>query len=360
MLTLSALAAGAMTRSYRFDPVVTSWLGDVPLADSVPVDSGTYEYDSTLRIPDRVTLRVPRVDRGTSWAPVGDDHPLGAEGQRISLGYRLDLPSGPELVDRGDFVITKTSTSGDQVDVEAVGLLRWIDEARFVNPFQPAGTIADTVRALVEPALPVDLTAAPADRSVPAGISWDEDRLGALFELLDAWAADAHVDADGTLVVESAADPTTPVLSLTDGVAGTVVTWAGERTRDGARSLVVARGQDANGGQVQGVAYITGPTALGTPFNPLPVPEFFFSPLLTTTAQARKAAATIARRRSRSAARRVTTTAVPHLGLEAGDLVTLTGAAAGLDQAGAVVESISLPVTAGSGPMVLSCRVVTG
>lgn len=361
MLDLSATALGAMARSYVFDPVVTSWLGDVPLADSVPVDSGTLEFDSTLRVPDRVTLRVPREDRGVSWSPDGLDHPLGWWGQRLTVAYALQLPGGVETIDRGEFVIVRTASNGDQVDVEGIGLLRWIDEARFVTPFQPAGTITATVRKLVEPALVVDFEGAPADRSVPGSISWDEDRLGALHELLDAWGADCHVDVDGVLVVESATDPAgTPALGFTDGAGGTAVAWAGEGTREGARSLVVARGQDASGAQVQGVAIDGSPEfGIGGPFNPLPVPEFYFSPLLTTVGQCRTAAATILRRRRRTAGRRVTTTAVPHLGLELGDLVELTSARAKLELAPAVVESLQLPLTAGSGPMVLSSRLVT-
>jgi hypothetical protein len=96
--------------------------------------------------------------------------------------------------------------------------------------------------------------------------------------------------------------------------------------------------------------------AFGGPFNPLPVPFYYFSPLLTTSAQALAAARTILARRQRAAGRTLTFEAIPHPGLEAGDLVTVTST--NLVAAAAVVESLTMPLTPDGGAMTGTLRVI--
>lgn len=354
-------ATAALAGSWTMHTRVESWLGEELLAEDIPVSAGTEDGDRSLVVPERVTLTVPRLDRGTSWDPTGDpEHPLAPYGQRLRVSVGVEITGGVvEWVQRGWFLVTDSMLEADTISVTGAGLLTLIDEARFVAPFQPSSTLAATVRALVEPALTVDIDATLTDRAVPSNISWDEDRIGALMELLDAWPADAMVTPDGYLSVVPATESTTSVLSLTDGAGGTVVQWGGSATRDGAASCVVARGQATDGAAVQGVAYDSSPspTEYGGPFNPLPVPYFYFSPLLTTNTQCRTAAATIVARRRRAGGRRITALAVPHPGLQTGDLVTVT--ATGLDAVPALVEAISMPLTPSSGAMALTLQVTT-
>ena len=327
MIPLSAEAHAALTGSHKRYVRASSRLGDELLAESVPIDSGDEECDRSLSVPERVTLTVPARHRGTSWSPTTDDHPLAAKGQRLLIEVGIGSDSGEiEWFNRGEFVIFETTTDGDAVTVECRGLLHLIEEARLITPFQPSGTIISTLRALVEPALTVDVTGAPADWSVPAGINYDEDRLAAVRELLDAWPADAYVTEDGVLAVVPAEQSMTPVLSITDGAGGTIERVVGTDTRDGAFSVVVARGTAADGGQVQGVAEAPpgSPYALGGNFNALPVPFFFPSPLLTTNAQCTAAARTVRDRKLRQRALSFTVQMVPHPGLQIRDVVSLT------------------------------------
>ena len=360
MIVLSDAAAGAVLGSWVMYTRVESWLGDQLLADDVPVVSGAEEVDRSLRVPERLTLSVPRVDRAFDWSPDAVDHPLAPFGQRLRVSIGVGLAGGAvEWVTRGWYLIHDVSTDSDTVSVTAVGLLQLVDEARFVSPFQPSGTLAAAVRVLVEPALTVSIDASLTNRAVPAGIAWDEDRLGGLLELLDAWPADARVTEDGYLSVVPATDPATSVLALTDGSGGTVVGWAGSATRDGAATVVVARGSAADGGVVQGTAYDTAAssaTRYGGPFSPLPVPLFFTSPLLTTGAQCSAAARTILARRQRTSARGLAFEAVPHPGLQVGDRVDAT---TGAGTVAAVVESLRMPVTPDAGAMSGTLRVIS-
>lgn len=356
MIEVSDQAAAILAHgSYTLHVRAESWLDETLLADEIPIADGSETVDRSLRVPERVTLTVPRTYRGASWAPNVDDHPLAANGQRIRVEVGIGLAAGRvEWLQRGWFLIYATRPVGDTVQVECQGMLTWIDEARLVSPFQPTGAMIETLRGLVEPALTVSVDV--ADRAVPSGINFSEDRLGAVLELLDAWPADAVVGPDGVLQVSAVAGTGLPVLTLTDGAGGTVVEVSGASTREGAANVVVARGTAADGTQVQGAAYLsTGPKAYGGPFNPLPVPSFFPSPLLTTTAQARAAASTVLARRTRGAARMLRVEAVPHPALLAGDVVQIVSG----DYTGpAVIDSLSLPYTADSGPMVLMVRAV--
>lgn len=336
-----------------------SWLGGRLLADAIPIVDCTESRDRSLAVPERVVLRVPRRDRGVDWDPGADPaHPLAAYGQQLRIDYGVEVGRHTEWINRGWFLIERSETDGDDVQVDCLGLLSLIDEARFVAPFQPASgdTLASTTRALVEPALTAVIDSSLADRAVPLGMQWDEDRLAALSEVLAAWPADAHVTEDGVLLVEPLDDTGTPVLDLTDGVGGTVIRWQGSTSREGAYNAVVASGEDANGNQVQGVVYDDqgGPFRYGGPFNPLPVPYRMHSPLLRTITECRKAAMTTLLRLRRTAARKLTVTMLPHPGLVLGDVVSVTGA--GLVGQACVIDALTLPYSTEA--MTLTVRVI--
>lgn len=351
---MSVEAASAVAGSWVMHTRVEAWRGAELLAASVPVAEGSEDVDRSAEIPERVTLSVPRTDRGESWDPTGDpNHPLAPFGQQLRCSIGVELGSGRvEWVKRGTFVVQRVDTEGDRVTVAATGLLTLIREARFVLPFQPTGTFKSTLLDLIEPALTAVIDPALTDRSVPGSMQWDEDRLGSLWELLDAWPAAARMSGDGFLIVEPQEDPSSPAVALSDAAGGTVVASSGSGTREGAFTCVVARGEAVDGAVPQGVAYDTDPSSpleYGGPFNALPVPYYFASPLLTTVDQCRDAAtATLARLR-RQAAKVYDVTTVPHPGLEVGDGVSLTAGSL-VDQL-CVIESLSTPYSPGAQTM---------
>lgn len=348
MITTSDTVTALLTGSYTSHVRAESWYGGTLLASDIPIASGGEQRDRSLRVPERVTLTIPRVDGGTDWSPYEDTSPLAANGQRlrIELGVQVGVDR-IEWLQRGWFVIYRSEVSGDTVRVEARGLLHLIDEAKLVSPYQPTGTILSTLRGLVEPALTVINDAALTDRAVPSDVNFDEDRLGAVLELLDAWPADAAVNPDGLLELNASADDgDTPVLALSEDT-GTVVRVVGASTREGAWTVVVARGTASDGGQVQGITYLsTGPKAYQGLFNPLPVPYFFSSPLITTVGQATGAAQTVMLRLARKASRLLEVEMVPHPALLTGDVVSLTSE---VYTGTAVVEQLDLPYVPGDG-----------
>jgi hypothetical protein len=288
---------------------------------------------------------------GFDWSPLADpNHPLAANGQRLRVMLGVELEAGEvEWIQRGEYLIQRTEPRGDAIEVEAVGLLALVEEARLVTPYQPTGTLASTVRGLVEPALTVSFDAALVDRAVPAGINFDEDRLGALAEVLSAWPAQASVTNEGYLLVGPVTVPVAPDAVINEA---TTIEVTGESSREGVFNAVVARGTAADGAQVQGVAYdaSTGPHRYGGPFNPLPVPFYFPSPLLTTVAQAQAAARSRLAKLQRESGRPMVATLPPIIHLQAGD-ATLVDTDAG--PLLCTIEGTSLPFLPGGGAMVL-------
>jgi hypothetical protein len=353
MLSMSDTALAVVQRNFTMDIRAESWLDGTLLADSIPISDGSETRDRSIAVPEQITLTIPRRDRGFDWDPGTDpSHPLAAYGQVLRIDYGVDIGGGTmEWINRGWFLITDSSSDNQTVTVTCAGLLSLIDEAKLVSPFQPSSTdtLSSVIRGLVEPALTCSFDGSLTDRSVPLGLQWDSDRLGAVTDVLNSWGAEATVTEDGYLFIEAVSDSGSPVLSLTDdGSTATVVQWQGSTSRDGAFTLVVAQGEDAAGNQITGVAYDglgDSPFRYGGPFSPLPVPYFYQSSLLTTVAQCRTAAQSQLTLLRRQAFRKLSVTMVPHPGLVTGDIVSVTGA--GLTNASCVIESLSLPYSPG-------------
>lgn len=364
MIEMSDIAAAGLSRgNQRRYLRIESWYGEDLVDDDLPAFDAREEVDRGSNVPERITFSVPREVGGVNYAPTTIDAPLGANGQRIRVLIGIGLQGDQvEWVQRGWYVITESeqATDGDSVAVQAAGLLWKIQEARLVNPLQPSGTFISTIRSLVEPALTVDFDTALVDRSVPASVNYDEDRLGALAATLSAWPAEADMTADGILYVRA---PVTPVeadkvLDLTTASGGTVIVATGSSTREGVYNAVVAQGAAADGTIVRGVAYDgTGPKRYGGPFNEFAVPYYFDSPLLTTQAQAVKAAATRMANIKRQTGQEYRVEMVPHPALQVGDLISLT--TEDLPYTLAVIEYLSLPLNADGGPMGLRVRTFT-
>lgn len=342
---------------------VDSFYNGVSVFEDIPVIDGYLEIDTSRAVPDVVQLSIPLVDMGYNFDPSNDDlHPLGANGQRLrieaGIEVKKDAEGEPEIewFQLGWFVIEQSIPQESTVEVQAAGLLYLVQEARLINPLQPTGTIQAALQDVVEPAVNVQFDPVLVDRAVPSGMNFDEDRLGAFISIVAGYPAMWRMQDDGDVYVYEPFDPSDVVLELTDQVGGTVITAKGSSTRENAYNAVVARGTTSDGGATQGVAYdYSGPKAYEGPFNPLPVPYFFDSPLLTTNALAQKAAETRLKTIKRQTGREFAVEMVPNPTLEIGDLVSIT--TADFDGLLCTVEYIRLPLVHNdSEPMRLKVR----
>ena len=342
MITISDTLAGILAgNSYQLHNRLISIQGGVILADDIPGVDVREEGDASLRVPETLTFSVPVHERGVSYVPTEYDHPLGIWGQRIVAQVGVSVTSGQiEWLTRGQFLIIGADTAGDSVSVQCAGLLYLLDEASLVSEYQPraAATLGSIIRALAEPGLTVDLTAAPTDRTAPANVTWSDNRLDNVMNALDAWPAQAEVTVDGVLKVTAVPDePTAADMEFSDDL--NVEQFSSNLSRDGAWNAVVARGVYPDtagslaGQEIVATSYDlneSSPYRYGGPFSPFLVPFGYESPLLTTPQQVQAAANTRQRTLRTTSGRTVQIDAVPHPAIRLQDAVSVTSERLGL------------------------------
>lgn len=372
MISISPQLAGILAgNSYQVHQrLISIRAGDV-LSDDIPAVDVVEEADASLRVPETLTFRVPILDRGVSWVPSSYDHPLGIWGQRIVAQVGVSLVGEEiEWLTRGQFLIHSVDPddNGDTVHVQCAGLLYLVNEAELVTEYQPkaGATMGSVIRALIEPGLTVDLTAAPTDRTVPAGTTWSDNRLDCVAAVLDAWPAQAETTVDGVVKVTPVpADPTVPDLAVSDQL--NAQRFSSGLTRDGQFNAVVAKGAypDTAGGlagqEIVATSYdldLVSPYRYGGPFSPYLVPVGYESPLMTTFAMVAAAAQTRKRNLRASTNRTVDIEIIPHPALRLGDAVAVTSERLGLVGSLGRVQAYTLPHTAAGGSQALSVRLV--
>lgn len=287
--------AGAVT----WQANVSSWLGGNLLADQIPVTTGDLTVDVTQQVPETLIFTVPEETEGFSWVPSGPSDPLGKFGQQISLQIEVTSPVSQQdwQVQVGWFQIQdwQHDDVAKTVEVTAVGLLQIAADDAFITPAAPISTdtFVSAFTRLLPTSLGVNFDAALTDRALPQSFQWDQDRLGALYDIADAWPARIRVDAFGTVqVLAPLSNTVTPTLTLQQGVRGTLISAPQNDTRDQVYNVVVVQSSatdDPALSPIQATAQV-----IGGPLDPTGpygyVVRFYSSPLVTTIAQCQSAA----------------------------------------------------------------------
>lgn len=274
--SVKALATAASWR-----PKVSSWLAGSLLADTLPVLSGRLVWDSSNKVPDRLTMTVARFDGLRDYLPLTPDSPLARFGQQLDVTITVagvDVRMGRYQIDEWDY-------DESVISVTAYGLMQIAADYRLLSPTSPrdgASMVSEFVRLLPEQ-MSAQFDPALSDRPIPSTMSWDDERLDALWDIADAWPAVIRPDAWGQVLVKPPVEVSpTPILSLTDGEGGTVVRVPRGDQRAGGYNIIVAR-SSADGVEASATAYVTsGPMNVAT-YNP--VPKFYSSPMLLTVEQ---------------------------------------------------------------------------
>jgi hypothetical protein len=137
----------------------------------------------------------------------GSDHPLAKFGQQVDLQLDVTAPVSSQdwQIRLGRFQIqdwAHDDTSGI-VTVTCLGLLQIASDAKFRTPQVPRSgdTFVSAFTRLMPDGLGVNFDAALVDRALPQSFQWDQDRIGALYDIADAWPARIRVDQYGTVQV---------------------------------------------------------------------------------------------------------------------------------------------------------------
>ena len=228
-------------------PTGASWLDGRLLAASIPIMSGCLTAVTSSKIPETVTFTVPETVDGYSWVP-GDDprHPLARFGQQIELGIDVISAIAGEVnhwrLGRYRVHDWAWDDLARTVSVTCLGVLSRAQEARFLIPEvpRPGGTLGSEFRRLMVAGVPVQIDGGLTDRACPQSFEWQQERLDSLYDIADAWPARVRTDQWGTvnLLAPLPAIPD-PVVFLTDGEGGTLVSAPRVDTREGLYNVVV-------------------------------------------------------------------------------------------------------------------------
>jgi hypothetical protein len=270
------------------------------LHGDVPVMSGRLTTAVERQgVVERLTLSVPRWD-GMDWAPADGEttHPLAAFGQELHTRIRVTAAqSSTEWLTRiGQYLVIGWEDDDDRrVTVRAESVLRRVLDDRTPGPLQPrpGGTFKSEARRLLPAGMSAAFDAGLVDRACPAAMTWSDDRLAALQEIANAWPARLRVDQWGQVVFKTPLpESPTPILQITDGERGTLVSAPRSDTREGRYNQVVASSSAPGAEDVQAVASITkGPLSVTGPYGT--VTRKWSSPLLRNYTEALASARTM-------------------------------------------------------------------
>jgi len=286
---------------------VDSCLGGDLLAANIPVSGGSYILDSTTQTLESATVVVPYYADGRSWVPAAEvRHPLGRFGQE--LVFTAVVTDGSEdfwETDLGRVRIQEWYDDGNIV-VECEGVMRRAADSRFSRRTTPRkdGTLASELVRIMPGGIPVMISDDLTDRACPSTFEWDEDRISAIYDIIDAWPALIKPDGYGGVEIlpELNEAEWSSVYTFHDGDGGTAASAPRSDTRERVYNRVIARAEtdDADAPLVQGQAKITsGEYSVTGPYGD--VPRFYSSPLLKTQAECQAAAAALLAKSQRPA-----------------------------------------------------------
>lgn len=330
----------------------------------IPVRSGTVELDGTADVFATLDLEIPGVDPATGrpWFPRRSADMLAPYGAELFIRVGVDLGDRTLWSPLGYFRIDdldQPDAPDGPIRISGSDRMAGIIDARLVEPmeFGRSATYAQVVTALVQDAHPLAVVAFDddsGDRTIGRRLIVEEDRYEALRDLAESLGKLVRWDGEGILRVADAPDATVPVWHVRAGRHGVLVSAQRRVTRQGIYNAVVAQGEATSGAPARAVVVDDGPrspTRWGGPFGK--VPRFYSSPLLTTRGQARAAAASILRR-SLGMPYSVSLGAVTNPALRPHDPIRVTLRDGSRDLH--IVDTVSIPLTVGSGPMRLSTR----
>lgn len=361
----------AVETSHRPVVRVDVLVNGVTLRTIDTVIDGSVTLDATANVRGRVDLTI--VDDGTrDLIPTAVDDPLapygnevrvwrGIEGELISLGvFRIDNP--------------RVSEEGGMPTIQITGQDRSarIIDARFEAPYEVnAGGIGGGVGAGVPvtdaildvitdvyPDVQTNFVQTDATTGVVVAEAQD-DRWEFASKLALGAGMRLFFDGDGVLTLAPEVASGVATVELVEGDSGVLVTASREWTREGARNVIVATGENVGeAAPARGIAQDDDPLSPTYVYGPFGrVVGFYSSPVLTTDAQARDAAQTILAR-STGTTQRVEFGSLVLPYLEPGDVARITRHRIGINELH-VLDGLTIPLATG-GVMSGRTRAVSG
>lgn len=310
----------------------TCWYDGRPVIQNLPVSGWKQSFEGGDQVTGSTSITVQ--DETGTLAPWGVDEPLGVGGSLLQSRLILDSISIPMGWQR----ITASSSSevwrsspggglwipgGATISVDAEDLTVVVAGAKFVSPETPlsGNTCLPEIRRLLLGIMDVTFEGDIADRPIPSALTYRDERMDAVEDLISALGCSYRVNSTGQLVVY--VPNKTSVWTVKPGeFEGNLINISRSQSISSLKNLIVARNTLQGGQELQAPAEErTGPLRTTGPHGRWP--EFVTADFAETQWDITQAAYESLQTALRDRTVSVPLTTIFHPGLEVGDWITV-------------------------------------
>lgn len=325
--TANELAGSTAASRMQFN----AWYDGRVVAADIPVVAYTCAYDAAKNIVGTANLTV--LDNTGVLAPWTISDTLGVGGsciQTVLIHRNLYIPLAMQNIAGNDVEETWSLVGtppqwvygSGHISLQLQDTTIRLQGAQFMTQESvPAGaTCLSEIRRLCTGFIDVVVDPAVVDKSVPASVVYQQDRLGAVMNLVNALKAEARTGPGGQLEVYL--PTTTSAWEFYGGQEGGLITYTRSQRIQDFPNAAVSTSTDANGAPLYGYAVQTaGEGFFDGPHGRWPV--FHGANLVNTQNSVSADAATTLANLQRTRTVEMPFTVAFHPGLDAGDCVTM-------------------------------------
>lgn len=315
--------------------IATVWRGGYLMADNLEIVSYTFDWDATRAVQGQATFVI--ADPDGTLAPWALSDALGPGGSRIHVEYEFGItgtrvPLGVWRIREADPQENWRTyrqgkqhlrfAGGGQITIQAdeetcsLALDRLDPGARVPKYRKPLAEVAYLARDY----LATTLQGITDNKTIPPSLVYEDDRLGAIEDLLHIAGATHRMSSTGNLEIIPATGIDTGYV-LDGGEEGTLITLTRSLSDQGLYNAAISTGQNEDQTPIIGRATLeAGPLKYGGPFGKVPI---FHQSIASTQATVTQDAATLLAGRQAAGEVELSIECLAHPGLQLHDLVTV-------------------------------------
>lgn len=310
----------------------TCWYNGMPVLEDLPHSGWSQTFSGGEQVSGSTKVTIP--DASGELAPWGVDEPLGVGGSLLQTRLILDSAAvqlgWQRITDSATTEVWRTSKDGDlwipggaEITVDANDLTVMVAGAKFVSPESPltGATCISEIRRLLLGIMDVTITEDVQDIIIPPTLTYKDERMDAVEDLISAMGCSYRVTGTGQLEVYK--PNKVSVWTVKGGqFNSTLINVTRSQNISNLKNLIVARATLQGGEELQAAEAMTnGPLATTGPHGIWP--DFVTADFALNQFDMQEAAHNALEANMASLSVDIPLTTVFHPGLELGDWITV-------------------------------------
>lgn len=310
----------------------TCWYDGIPVLEDLPHSNWSQTFSGGEQVSGSTKVNIP--DASGELAPWGVDEPLGVGGSLLQTRLVLDSVAvqlgWQRITDSATTEVWRTSKKKDlwipdgaEISITSSDLTVMVAGAKFVSPESPlsGSTCVSEIRRLLLGIMDVTITEDVKDITIPPTLTYKDERMDAVEDLISALGCSYRVTGTGQLEVYK--PNKTSVWTVQGGqFNSTLVNVTRSQSISNLKNLIVARTTLQGGQELQAAdAMTSGPLSTTGPHGLWP--EFVSADFALNQFDMQEAAHNALEANMASLSVDIPLTTVFHPGLELGDWITV-------------------------------------